>query len=72
MIALCPGALETDMASTSHSNRFKSPIHEKAWQLDMKGVTPQRYSCFLGEWLTTINRIYFFAFVLEWNTWRKD
>lgn len=44
MIALCPGALETDMASTSHSNRFKSPIHEKAWQLDMKGVTPQRYT----------------------------
>ena len=41
VIAVCVGPLET--GTTSHSNRFKSPIHEKAWQLDMKGITPQKY-----------------------------
>lgn len=40
VIALCPGPLETEISS--HSNRFKSPIHEKAWQLDMKGIIPQK------------------------------
>lgn len=43
VIVLCPGLLDIPGAtSSSHGNRFKSPIHEKAWQLDMKGAYPQK------------------------------
>lgn len=40
VIAVCPSAFENQMSN--HSNRFKTPIHEKAWQLDMNGLIPQR------------------------------
>lgn len=40
VVVLCPGVLQSD--SSTHENRFKSPTHEKAWQLDMKGVHPQK------------------------------
>lgn len=40
VIAVCPALLENAM--TSHSKRFKSPNHEKAWQLDVKGLMPQK------------------------------
>lgn len=44
VIALCPGALDTGSNSVkANGNRFKSPMHERAWQLDMKGVVPQKY-----------------------------
>lgn len=41
VIAVCPGPLDNQVST--HSNRFKTPIHEKAWQLDMKGIVPQKY-----------------------------
>ncbi|XP_055372573.1 15-hydroxyprostaglandin dehydrogenase [NAD(+)]-like [Condylostylus longicornis] len=40
VIAACVGPLDT--GATAPSNRFKSPIHEKAWQFDMKGFVPQK------------------------------
>lgn len=40
VVVMCPGVLQSD--SLTHGNRFKSPTHEKAWQLDMKDVRPQR------------------------------
>lgn len=42
VIALCPSFIDNGTSSTSLSNRFKSPVHEKAWQLDMKGIVPQK------------------------------
>lgn len=42
VIVLCPGLLDYEASSSTHGNRFKSPIHEKAWQLDMKGTLPQK------------------------------
>lgn len=49
VIVVCPGLLHQDGNSSAFGNRFKSPSHEKAWQLDMKGVHPQRYFCFLSS-----------------------
>lgn len=44
VIVVCPGLLQHDASSPNFGNRFKSPSHEKAWQLiDMKGVHPQKY-----------------------------
>ncbi|XP_059609057.1 15-hydroxyprostaglandin dehydrogenase [NAD(+)]-like [Phlebotomus argentipes] len=40
VVAVCPALLENAMAS--NSKRFKSPSHEKAWQLDVKGLMPQK------------------------------
>ncbi|GAB0096074.1 Alcohol dehydrogenase [Sergentomyia squamirostris] len=40
VICVCPALLENEV--TSNSKRFKSPNHEKAWQLDIKGLTPQK------------------------------
>lgn len=42
VIVLCPGVTQQDALPSAFGNRFKSPTHEKAWQLDMKGVHPQR------------------------------
>lgn len=48
VIVVCPGLLQHDASSSNFGNRFKSPSHEKAWQLiDMKGVHPQKYVHFL-------------------------
>ncbi|CAD7088373.1 unnamed protein product [Hermetia illucens] len=40
VLAICVGHLDT--GASSHSNRFTSSVHEKAWQLDMKGIIPQK------------------------------
>lgn len=42
VIVVCPGLLQNDASSSNFGNRFKSPSHEKAWQLDVKGVHPQK------------------------------
>lgn len=42
VIVLCVGLLQCEASSSAHGNRFTSLIHEKAWQLDMKGVYPQK------------------------------
>lgn len=40
VIAVCPGLLESEQMSKS--NRFKSVDHEKAWQMDIQGMIPQK------------------------------
>lgn len=40
VIAVCPGLFESE--EMTKSNRFKSVEYEKAWQMDIKGMIPQK------------------------------
>jgi 15-hydroxyprostaglandin dehydrogenase (NAD) len=40
VIAYCPGPIES--CESSHSQRFKSPAHERAWKIDMSGMKFQK------------------------------
>lgn len=55
MIVVCPGLLQNDASSSNFGNRFKSPSHEKAWQLDVKGK--KNKNIFLANRSTLINLI---------------
>lgn len=40
VIAVCPGLLESE--DMTKGNKFKSVEHEKAWQMDIQGMKPQK------------------------------